>query len=500
MKLKLKAATTSKKLRIYIQDSSSTSGAALTGLTNASSGLTWYYFRDGDTSATSVSIVSASLGTFTSGGFKEVDATNMPGVYEIGVPNAVLSVAGSAQMILKGATNMLPVAVEFELDAVDYQDSAAFGLSRLDAAVSSRASATDYTTARAAKLDNLDAAISTRSTYAGGAVASVTAAVTVGTNNDKTGYSLSQSFPSNFASLAITAGGAVTAGTVSDKTGYTVSTVSDKTGYALTSAYDPAKTAAQAGDAMALTSGERTTLTGVIWAALTSGLTTVGSIGKWILDKLDAAVSSRSTYDGSDTSGTTTLLGRLTGTRAGLLDNLDAAISTRSTYAGADTAGTTTLLGRLTSGRAGNLDNLDAAISSRSTYAGADTAGTTTLLSRLTGTRAGYLDNLSAGVSSLTSSDIVTALGTYGAATADDLTGGVTVTVDADALADGILDHADAVDGLTIRKLYRGMGAVLLGKSTNGGSQYYSLDGDKVRVTATMDSRGNRTSVMEDLT
>ena len=81
--------------------------------------------------------------------------------------------------------------------------------------------------------------------------------VTVATNNDKTGYSLTQSFPANFASLAITAGGAVTAGTVSDKTGYSLSqafpsnfaslaitgggavtagTVSDKTGYSLSSA------------------------------------------------------------------------------------------------------------------------------------------------------------------------------------------------------------------------------------------------------------------------
>jgi hypothetical protein len=49
-----------------------------------------------------------------------------------------------------------------------------------------------------------------------------TAAVTVGTNNDKTGYSLTQTFPANFSALAITAGGAVTAGTVSDKTGYTL--------------------------------------------------------------------------------------------------------------------------------------------------------------------------------------------------------------------------------------------------------------------------------------
>lgn len=42
------------------------------------------------------------------------------------------------------------------------------------------------------------------------------------------------------------------------------------------------------------------------------------------------------------------------------LANLDAAVSTRSTYAGGDTAGTTTLLSRLSSARAGYLDNLSA--------------------------------------------------------------------------------------------------------------------------------------------
>lgn len=47
--------------------------------------------------------------------------------------------------------------------------------------------------------------------------------VIVATNNDKTGYTLTQTFPTNFSSLAITAGGAVTAGTVSDKTGYSIS-------------------------------------------------------------------------------------------------------------------------------------------------------------------------------------------------------------------------------------------------------------------------------------
>lgn len=44
--------------------------------------------------------------------------------------------------------------------------------------------------------------------------------------------------------------------------------------------YAPAK----AGDAMALTSGERTTLAAAIWNALTSGMSTVGSIGKKLAD------------------------------------------------------------------------------------------------------------------------------------------------------------------------------------------------------------------------
>ncbi len=40
-----------------------------------------------------------------------------------------------------------------------------------------------------------------------GAVGSVTSGVTVTTNNDKTGYSLTQAFPTNFGALSITAGG-----------------------------------------------------------------------------------------------------------------------------------------------------------------------------------------------------------------------------------------------------------------------------------------------------
>lgn len=63
---------------------------------------------------------------------------------------------------------------------------------------------TTWTDARAANLDFLDASIS------GLGTPMQTGNVTVGTNLDKTGYSLTQTFPSNFSSLAITGAGIVT--------------------------------------------------------------------------------------------------------------------------------------------------------------------------------------------------------------------------------------------------------------------------------------------------
>ena len=69
--------------------------------------------------------------------------------------------------------------------------------------------------------------------------------------------------------------------------------VNDKTGFSLTPAYDAAKTAAQPGDAMTLTTGERTTLSSSIWQYLTGLMTTVGTVGKLLVDQLNATVGSR---------------------------------------------------------------------------------------------------------------------------------------------------------------------------------------------------------------
>ncbi len=72
-------------------------------------------------------------------------------------------------------------------------------------------------------------------------------------------------------------------------------------------------------------------------------------------------------------------------------------IDDASTYAGGDTSGTTTLLSRLTSTRAGYLDNLantPPTAAEIKTALEASGSSLDTLLSRLTSTRAGYLDKL----------------------------------------------------------------------------------------------------------
>ena len=116
MKLLRAPGATSQILQIFIADSSSTVGAGLSGLTNATSGLIAYYHRDTDTTATAISLVSMTVGTFTSSGFAEIDATHMKGWYQFCPPNAALaSGASSAALHLQGAANMAELPIEIDL-------------------------------------------------------------------------------------------------------------------------------------------------------------------------------------------------------------------------------------------------------------------------------------------------------------------------------------------------------------------------------------------------
>jgi hypothetical protein len=117
MKLTIKNGTTSKLLHIFISDTSKSDGSGLTGLVYNSASLTSYYIRPGAASPTVISLVTATVGTYTSGGFKEIDATNLPGIYEIGIPNACLaSSTESCTIMLKGASDMATLPIEIQLE------------------------------------------------------------------------------------------------------------------------------------------------------------------------------------------------------------------------------------------------------------------------------------------------------------------------------------------------------------------------------------------------
>lgn len=132
MKLQVVKGTTSKLLQVFIQDSSSAVGAGLTGLVFNTASLTAYYYREGAATATAITLATMTLGTWATGGFIVVDGTNMPGVYQLGIPDAALVTgANSVIVLLKGATNMAPLLLEFQLQNADPYDGVRGGLTAL---------------------------------------------------------------------------------------------------------------------------------------------------------------------------------------------------------------------------------------------------------------------------------------------------------------------------------------------------------------------------------
>lgn len=103
---------------IFVSDSSSSTGAGLTGLVFNTASLTCYYHRSNDAAATQINLVTMTLGTFTSSGFVVVSGANMPGWYQVCPPNAAYATgARSVSIQCKGAANMAPVNLRVILTA-----------------------------------------------------------------------------------------------------------------------------------------------------------------------------------------------------------------------------------------------------------------------------------------------------------------------------------------------------------------------------------------------
>lgn len=155
-------------LRVKILDSSVTTGAGLTGLDNSSSGLIISTIADNEASATAYTVAAGNveditaLGTYqapTAGKcrFKEVDASNHPGVYEIHLADAryAVSSAKSLLMSVSGATDAAETDVVIPLRDLDPYDAVRAGLSALPNAAADAAGGLPTSDAGGLDLDAL---------------------------------------------------------------------------------------------------------------------------------------------------------------------------------------------------------------------------------------------------------------------------------------------------------------------------------------------------------
>lgn len=131
MKLAVKNGVTSLILRVKILDTAVTTGAGKTGLSHSSSGLIVSTIADNEATATAYTQAASNVETITTLGtfaaptaskcrFREVDATNHPGLYEIHIANARWAVSSARFVIISisGLSGAAQVDAEIQLDPV----------------------------------------------------------------------------------------------------------------------------------------------------------------------------------------------------------------------------------------------------------------------------------------------------------------------------------------------------------------------------------------------
>lgn len=132
--LSVKAGSTSQTITVFVQDSTVAYPKGLTGLVFNTASLSAYFcFVNAAPVAITLATLAAVNSAWSSGGFKEMDATNMPGVYRLDIPDAALAAASGREVtiLLKGATNMANCVNQIELTGWDNTDAVRGGMTAL---------------------------------------------------------------------------------------------------------------------------------------------------------------------------------------------------------------------------------------------------------------------------------------------------------------------------------------------------------------------------------
>lgn len=132
MKKLIKAGSTDQTIDVFIQDSSSTVGAGLTGLVYNTASLVCYYRKGATGSATALTLATQTVGgAHSDGGFVEISSANMPGMYRLDLSDTIVATAGTVTLMLKGAANMAQLPIELQVVSFNPEDAVRLGLTAL---------------------------------------------------------------------------------------------------------------------------------------------------------------------------------------------------------------------------------------------------------------------------------------------------------------------------------------------------------------------------------
>jgi len=123
----LKKATTSYIIEVMLRDS--TTGQGKTSV--AYGDVAYGYWREGAATGANGTCVTMSKGTYADHGWVEVDATNLPGVYQFGVPDAAIATGVNAVTVVLKVSGAIDCRIRLVLVDIDVRDAVRAGLTAL---------------------------------------------------------------------------------------------------------------------------------------------------------------------------------------------------------------------------------------------------------------------------------------------------------------------------------------------------------------------------------
>jgi hypothetical protein len=130
MSYALKKGTRSKILLVYALDATDLRSGK-TGLSSRTPGASIACIREGEAQARRTPLVEGKLGEHRAGSFVEIDSNLLPGLYQFGVPDAMLAAGAETVTLMLKFPGAVIEPISIHLVAYDPQDAERLGMTAL---------------------------------------------------------------------------------------------------------------------------------------------------------------------------------------------------------------------------------------------------------------------------------------------------------------------------------------------------------------------------------